>query len=312
MARYHVTAMAEEAVQSLNCRPGNIVVDGTLGGAGHARRICERILPGGILIGIDRDADAIEHADETLAQCGATVHIFHADFTRLREILHRLNIPAVDGILLDLGLSLHQIEASGRGFSFQRDEPLDMRMNPDDELTAEQLVNRESEKGLYRLFRDFGEEKRAGRIARRIVSERRKNRIRTSGQLAAVVLSALPAKERRRRKIHPATRVFMALRIAVNRELEQLQRFLDFAVDCLNPGGRLCVLSFHSLEDRIVKRRFKDWAGSCSCPPALPVCTCGQKAVVTLVTKRVKRPSQQEIESNPMARSTRMRVVEKI
>ena len=312
MGRYHISAMPEEAVRYLNCRPGAVMVDGTLGGAGHARRICEQILPDGILIGIDRDADAVAHARSILPQCGARVHIFHANYVELREILQRLQLPAADGILLDLGLSLHQIESSGRGFSFSREEPLDMRMDADQGPTAEEIVNSENESALGRLLRLYGEEPRARKIARRIVSARRKARIRTSGQLAQIVVSALPATARRGRKIHPATRTFMALRIAVNSELEHLERFLEFAVDCLNPGGRLCVLSFHSLEDRMVKRRFQALAGSCSCPPEFPVCVCGRQPAVKLVTRKALRPSQQEIEANPMSRSTRMRVVEKI
>jgi 16S rRNA (cytosine1402-N4)-methyltransferase len=311
MDRYHVTAMTEEAVRHLSCRPGKIIVDGTLGGAGHARRICKEIRPNGFLIGIDRDRDAVEHARSVLLQCGAKVHIVHANFVELPDILHRLQLPAADGILLDLGLSLHQIEASGRGFSFNRDEPLDMRMDVEKGPTAEELVNSESETALTRLFRQYGEEPRSRSIARRIVATRKKSRIRTSRQLADIVLSALPAKARHGRKIHPATRAFMALRIAVNRELEHLERFLEFAIDCLNPGGRLCVLSFHSLEDRMVKHRFQSLAGSCSCPPGFPICVCGQQAVVELVTRKALRPSPQEIEANPMSRSTRMRVVEK-
>jgi len=287
-------------------------VDGTLGGAGHALRICEQIRPDGVLIGIDRDADAVAHARSVLPQCGARVQLIHANFVELPDILHRLRLPAADGILLDLGLSLHQIESSGRGFSFSRDEPLDMRMDIGNGLTAEELVNSESESGLSRIIWRYGEEPRSRRIARRIVSVRKENRIRTSRQLADIVISALPAKARRSRKIHPATRTFMALRIAVNRELDHLEAFLESAIDCLNPGGRLCVLSFHSLEDRMVKRRFQAMASECSCPPDFPVCVCQKRAMVKLITRKAQRPTPQEIEINPMSRSTRMRVAEKI
>lgn len=304
--------MPAEAVRHLNCRPGSVMVDGTLGGAGHARRICEKIRPDGVLVGIDRDPDAVAHARGVLPQCGAAVHLVHANFVELPEILHRLQLPAADGILLDLGLSLHQIEASGRGFSFTRSEPLDMRMDAATGPTAEELVNTESERKLSELLQRYGEESRARRIARRIVSVRGKNRIRTSRQLADIVVSALPPAARHSRRIHPATRVFMALRIAVNRELEHLEAFLDTAVDWLNPGGRLCVLSFHSLEDRIVKHRFRDLASDCSCPAAFPVCVCSRQAQVRLVTPKALRPSRREAEANPMSRSTRMRVVEKI
>ncbi len=286
-------------------------MDCTLGGGGHAVRICEKILPGGTLIGIDQDVDAVRKAREVLAPCKATVHIFQDNFIRLPSILGQLKISAVDGILLDLGVSLHQIEASGRGFSFNRDEPLDMRMNTVSGSTAEDILNHESEAALARIFREYGEERRARSIARKIVSERKKRPIRTSGQLTRLVLEGLPRKGRHGRKIHPATRIFMALRIAVNHELERLEEFLGFAVDYLNPGGRLCVLSFHSLEDRIVKRRFADLARGCICPPGFPQCVCHHEPTARILTRKVLRPSPEEIDTNPMARSTKLRALER-
>jgi 16S rRNA (cytosine1402-N4)-methyltransferase len=311
MQFHHVPAMPTETVDYLNCRPGKIYVDCTLGGSGHAWRICEKIQPNGILIGIDQDVDATNHARRALRSCQATVHIVHANFVQLPNILSQFEVAAADGILLDLGLSLHQIEVSGRGFSFRKDEPLDMRMNANSKLTAADIVHQEGEKSLIKIFKEYGEERWARRIARQIIVKRKKHRIRTSRQLAGIVMSAVP-QGARRQKIHPATRIFMALRIAVNRELEHLETFLDFAADYLNPGGRLCVLSFHSLEDRIVKRRFRALAKGCTCPPNFPQCVCKAKPSVRILTRKVVRPMPKEIESNPMARSTRLRALEKI
>ena len=312
MRYHHIAAMSTEVIRYLNCRPGKIYVDGTLGGSGHARRICERIAPGGMLIGIDRDADAIANAVETLKYDDVRIHLVHDNFVHLPAILSRLDIPAVDGVLLDLGISLHQIDASGRGFSFNRDEPLDMRMDMGSGRTAADILNTESEASLARIFHELGEERRSRRIAQKVVAARKRRAVSTTAQLVQIVLGALPKGTRSEQKIHPATRVFMALRIAVNRELEALDSFLAFALDYLNPGGRLCILSFHSLEDRIVKRRFKALAKGCECPPRLPVCVCGKKPSVRLLTPRVVRPRAEEVETNPMARSTRLRAVEKL
>ena len=310
MSDYHVTAMLEEAVDMLACRPGKTIVDGTLGGCGHARRIFERIGPGGVLIGIDQDKDAIDRAHRILPAGERRIHIVHGSFADLPLYLSQLNIAAVDGILIDIGLSLHQIEASGRGFSFNRDEPLDMRMDVRSDVTAADLVATLEERELAQTFSRYGEERWAARIARHLVAQRKTHSVTTSGQLARLVSEAVPAAAARKQKIHPATRVFMALRIAVNRELEVLDRFLDTAVDLLHPGGRLCVLSFHSLEDRIVKHRFRTMAHPCTCPPTFPRCVCGRRARVRLLTRKVMRPGDAEIRKNPMARSTRLRAVE--
>lgn len=304
--------MLEEAVDLLACRPGKTIVDGTLGGCGHARRICERIGPGGRFIGIDQDRDAIVQARRVLPANGPRVHIIHGNFADLPTFLSQLNIDAVDGILIDIGLSLHQIAASGRGFSFNRDEPLDMRMDVRSDITAADLVASMSEGELVQTFRRYGEERWAVKIARHLVASRKTRAVTTSGQLARLVSEAVPAAVARKQKIHPATRVFMALRIAVNRELEVLDRFLERAVDLLNPGGRLCVLAFHSLEDRIVKRRFRSLAHPCTCPPSFPRCVCGARATVRLLTRKVLRPTDSEARRNPMARSTRLRAVERL
>ncbi len=312
MSEYHVTAMLEPAVEILGCRPGKIIVDGTLGGAGHARRICEQIAPNGVFIGIDQDADAIARCRNVLWPSSVTVHVIHGNFVDLPSFLDRLGIEAVDGILIDIGLSLHQIEASGRGFSFLRDEPLDMRMDVRSTVTAKDLLASLEEDALAKLFERFGEERWAGRIARKIVQQRTVAPIATSGQLAELISAAVPAGAARKQKIHPATRVFMALRIAVNRELAVLDEFLTNAVHRLKSGGRLCVLSFHSLEDRIVKHRFREMEQPCVCPPDFPQCVCGRTALVRRITRKVVRPTNEEIQENPMARSTRMRAVEKL
>jgi 16S rRNA (cytosine1402-N4)-methyltransferase len=304
--------MIAETMAMLACRPGQTIVDGTLGGCGHARRICEQIAPDGVFIGIDQDRDAIDHARKVLPIKAQPVHIVHGNFVDLPLFLSRLGIRAVDGILIDIGLSQHQITSSGRGFSFNRDEPLDMRMNVDSDTTAADLVASMSEKELAQTFSRYGEERWSRRIARHLVDCRRQQPVTTSGQLAQMVVKAVPAAAARSQKIHPATRVFMALRIAVNRELEVLDRFLDAAVEMLKPAGRLCVLAFHSLEDRIVKQRFRAMADPCTCPPSFPQCACGRRPRVRILTRRVLRPTEAEIRQNPMARSTRLRAVERL
>jgi 16S rRNA (cytosine1402-N4)-methyltransferase len=304
--------MLEEVIFYLNCRPGNVTVDCTLGGCGHAKEICKKITPDGLLIGIDQDLDAVNNAKKALQHCPPSVQLFHGNFIRLPEYLSQLNIAAVDGMLLDLGVSLHQLESSGRGFSFRKDEPLDMRMDIQATETAANLVNNLSQEDLRKLFKDFGQERRAGQIARKIAKVRQRKIIRTSRQLAQIVIDSVPTQRSPKHKIHPATRVFMALRIAVNQELERLKSFMEKAVDYLNPGGRLCVLSFHSLEDRIVKHRLKALEKGCVCPPRLPRCTCGQRPQIRILTKKVVRPTRAEVAVNPMARSTRLRAAEKI
>ena len=304
--------MPKEVEYYLNCRPGNIIVDGTIGGCGHAGRICTKILPGGLLIGIDQDKDAITSAEKILEPFASNICLFHGNFIHLSDFLSQLNITAVDGILLDLGVSLHQIENSGRGFSFRLDEPLDMRMDKRSGRTAESLINNLKETDLRNIFKNYGEERWAKQIAQKIVKIRRQKKIRTSKQLAQIVIDAIPGPALSRQKIHPATRVFMGLRIAVNHELERLNTFMDQIADFLNPGGRLCILSFHSLEDRIVKHQLRALEKGCSCPPRLPGCVCGQKPQISILTKRVVRPTTEEVSANPMARSTRLRAAEKI
>ncbi len=312
MAYRHTSAMLQEVMTCLACSPGGVYVDCTLGGAGHARAICDRILPDGLFIGIDQDADAITNAWASLEPYAANIRLFHDNFIHLPDFLTQLQVNAVQGILLDLGLSQHQLEASGRGFTFQKDEPLDMRMDTRNPNRAQDLIADLSEEALADLFHRYGEERWSKRIARAIVAARAKTPIRTTGQLVAIIRTAVPQGAAARSKIHPATRVFQALRIAVNQELDRLMQFLDTAVGLLAPGGRMCVLSFHSLEDRLVKQRFKQLAHPCTCPPQFPRCVCGGRATLRLVTKKALRPTPQEIEQNPMARSTRLRCAEKL
>ena len=308
----HIPVMLPQVLHYLNCKQGKIYVDCTLGGSGHARAICEKIVPDGVLIGIDQDIDAIQNATKVLKQFDLSIHLFHENFVDLPELLRQLSIAAVDGILLDLGISLHQLESSGRGFSFNKEEPLDMRMNIEASTKAEDLINSMEEKSLRNIFQEYGEERWAGQIARKIVKQRQRKAIRSSAELAQIICDAVPKKASFNQKIHPATRVFMALRIAVNRELERLDLFMENVADLLNPKGRLCVLSFHSLEDRIVKHRIKALEKTCVCPPDFPKCVCTQKKIVRSLTKKVVRPTKDEIEINPMARSSKLRAFEKI
>jgi 16S rRNA (cytosine1402-N4)-methyltransferase len=303
--------MTAEVLHFLNCQPGKVYVDGTLGGAGHARAILESSSPDGILIGCDQDADAIAHAHIFLAPYADRVRLVHENFIRLPEILSQLGFSGVDGVLLDLGVSLHHFEASGRGFSFLREEPLDMRMDLRSTETAADLIARLKEHDLKRIFLEYGEERFAARIARAVVAARRRQPIRTSGELARVVGSAVP--QRGRGRIHPATRVFMALRIAVNHELERLSEFLERLPGVLLPGGRVCILSFHSLEDRIVKQRLKALEvhrGDSTGPLALPSATT--EGCLRILTRKVRRPQPEEVAENPMARSTKLRAAERV
>jgi 16S rRNA (cytosine1402-N4)-methyltransferase len=308
----HIPAMSEEAIHYLNCVPGNIYVDCTLGGSGHANAICEKIMPAGLLIGIDQDIDAIQNAKKVLKPFELNIHLFHSNFIYLPDLLNQLNISSVNGILLDLGLSLHHLESSGRGFSFKKNEPLDMRMDITSEITAEDIINTFEEKDLAKLFKRYGEEKFASQVAKKIVRTRQRQPIRISSQLADIISSAIPKRMALTQKIHPATRVFMALRIAVNNELEKLDSFMENAPSLLASKGRLCVISYHSLEDRIVKRWIRHLETDCICPKEIPTCVCDKKKIVRSLTKKTIRPSEKEIERNPSDRSAKLRAAEKI
>ncbi len=312
MPYHHIAVMPTETMAYLDCRPGKIYVDGTVGGAGHTRLILERILPDGLLIGMDQDMDAVENARAVCKSHEANFRLVHGNFATLPAVLSEFGLPGVDGILLDLGVSLHQFEKSGRGFSFKHDEPLDMRMDVRAGTRAEDMINSFSEAALGDLFKTYGEEPMAYRLARKIVMARKHNPIRSSKRLADIVCEALPPKMRYGRKLHPATRVFMALRIAVNKELERLEEFISVVPGLLNPEGRICVLTFHSLEDRIVKQGFQRFSKACTCPPVWPKCQCQGKPLLRMITRKALKPSEQEIIANPMARSAKLRVAGKL
>jgi len=304
----HHSVMPDEVLRYLQPRPGGVYLDGTVGGGGHAGLILEAAGAEARLIGLDRDPDALRKALQVLAPFGERAILRHGNFSEATEILTELGITRLDGILLDLGVSSYQLDEGRRGFSFRIDAPLDMRMDPGEGETAAEVVNEAEAEELVRIFREFGEERWAKRIARRIVETRRVEPIETTKQLADLVKAAIPAA-RQPPKIHPATRVFQALRIHVNRELEHVARGVARGIDLLKPGGRLVVISFHSLEDRIVKRFFRQEARGCICPPRLPVCVCGQAPRVELLTRKAVRATEAEVAANPRARSAVLRAV---
>jgi len=308
---YHEPVMLEELLDSLNLRPDGIYVDGTLGGGGHARAILAATSPGGILVGIDRDDDALAESARVLEPFGRRAVLVKGNYADLKDLLARVGIERVDGIVLDLGVSSHQLEAAARGFSFSKPAPLDMRMDRDAPLSARDLVNRADARELERILRDYGEERQAGRIARAIVERRRAAPIETTDELAALIASAMPASMRHGR-IHPATRSFQALRIAVNDELNSLARGIASGIDCLREGGRFSVITFHSLEDRMVKESFRDASRGCTCPADLPVCACGGRPRLRVLTRKPVRPGEGEMERNPRARSAKLRTAERI
>jgi 16S rRNA (cytosine1402-N4)-methyltransferase len=306
----HKPVLLDEVIEHLCCTPGKFFVDATVGGGGHARVILEKTAPDGQLIGIDWDERALVKARSNLQSFEERLVLVRENFALTGSVLARLHIPAVDGILLDLGLSSFQVDEAERGFSFNLDGPLDMRMDTREKITAAHLVNTLSEEKLAEIIRNFGEERWHRRIARNIVRARDEEAIETTDRLAKVVYRAIPAGKRPRHR-HPATRTFQALRLAVNRELDHLQTFLQGALDWLRPGGRLAIISFHSLEDRLVKQTFANWARSCRCPARSPICQCEGRPLVRLVNKKVVMPGKLEIKANPRASSGRLRVVEK-
>jgi len=313
MAGQHVSVLLEECIDNLNIDPSGIYIDGTLGGGGHAGEIGERLNAEGHLIGIDRDEIAITRAKQHLDELGLSckVSLVRSHFSNLQNILIDLNIDKVQGILFDLGVSSYQLDEAERGFSYMQDGPLDMRMDIRDTLSAKDVVNTYSEEELAWLIRTYGEEKWAKRIASFVVKERNIAPIESSGRLVEIIKNAIPARARKEGP-HPAKRTFQAIRIEVNQELQQIERMLEIAVDVLLPKGRICVISFHSLEDRLVKNAFKKMSLSCICPPEFPVCTCDQVPSLKLVTRKPIIPTDQEIENNPRARSAKLRVAEKI
>lgn len=311
MPSEHRPVLLEEALAALSCQSGRTFVDATVGAGGHAGEILRRSAPDGRLIGADRDPRALAHAEETLTAFRGRFELLHANFRDLPRLLRDRGELPVDGVLLDLGISSDQLADAARGFSFQHPGPLDMRMDPRTTRTAADLANGLDEGSLARLLRDLGEEPRATRIARAIVSARTTAPITTTDRLARIIEEAAP-RRRDAAAIHPATRTFQALRMVVNDELGALDEALDGFLDCLMPGGRLVVIAFHSLEDRMVKRRFRDWAGTCTCPQGLPLCGCGARARVRILTRRAVKPRSAEIAVNPRARSARMRAAERL
>lgn len=306
----HKSVLLEEAVAYLDIKTDGIYVDGTLGGGGHAFAICKRLSEGGRLVGIDQDAEAIQAASERLAGFAGKVQIVRSNFCRMREVLAGLGIFQVDGILLDLGVSSHQLDDPERGFAYRMDAPLDMRMDKRQEFTAKDLVNTYSEAELCQIIREYGEERFARNIARRIVSARAEKEIRTTGELTEIIRAAMPAKAQKGGG-HPAKRTFQAIRIELNRELEVLQGSLEDMVSLLCPGGRICVITFHSLEDRIVKNIFRKSEKPCTCPSDFPVCVCGKKPLGKAVTRKPILPSEEELLGNPRSKSAKLRVFER-
>ena len=307
---HHVSVLLEECIEGLNIKPDGIYVDGTLGGAGHSSRIAEKLTTGR-LIGIDRDPVALTAAGERLAPFGDRVRLVHSNFCELDKALDDLGITGVDGILLDLGVSSPQLDDGQRGFSYMVDAPLDMRMNGQDSLDAKQIVNHWSYEELKRILYDYGEERFAPRIAAAICKRREEKEIETTLELVDIIRGAMPASALREKQ-HPAKRSFQAIRIAVNDELGSVERVMQKAIPCLNPGGRLAVITFHSLEDRIVKQAMAEAAKGCTCPPEFPVCVCGKQPRVKLITRKPIVSGEEELERNPRARSAKLRICEKL
>lgn len=307
----HVSVLLNETIEQLHIRPDGIYVDGTLGGGGHAYEVCRRLSPKGRLIGIDQDAAAIEAAGERLLEFGDQVTIVRSNYCNMRLELQKLGIDKVDGILLDLGVSSYQLDSAERGFTYREDAPLDMRMDRRQSKTAREIVNEYSEQELFRVIRDYGEDKSAKNIARHIAAAREKKPIETTGELVEIIKNAVPAKVRMSGG-HPAKKTFQAIRIELNRELEVLKDSLDDMIDLLKPGGRICVITFHSLEDRLVKTIFKTNENPCTCPSNFPVCVCGNKPKGRLAVKKPIVPGEEELTKNKRSKSAKLRVFERI
>ena len=306
----HKSVLLKETIDGLKIKPDGIYVDGTLGGGGHASEVARRLSDKGSIIGIDQDAAAIEAAGIRLKDFGEKVTIVRSNYCDMKSQLGKLGIDKVDGIVLDLGVSSYQLDTADRGFSYREDAPLDMRMDQRSEMTARDIVNDYSEMDLYRVIRDYGEDKFAKNIARHIVRERAKRPIETTGELTEVIRHAIPMKFQKKTG-HPAKRTFQAIRIELNRELDVLRDSLDDMIDMLNPGGRLCIITFHSLEDRIVKTNFKKNENPCTCPPDFPVCVCGKKSLGKMLTRKPILPSEEELEYNKRSKSAKLRVFER-
>ena len=311
MAFRHTSVLLQETVDGLNVRPDGIYVDGTLGGGGHSYEICLRLGDKGRLIGIDQDADAIKAAGQRLEGFGEKVTVIRSNYRDMKPELHKLGIDSVDGITLDLGVSSYQLDTADRGFSYRMDAPLDMRMDQRQKMTARDIVNEYSEVELFRVIRDYGEDRFAKNIAKHIVAEREKAPIETTGQLNEIIRHSIPMKIQKTGG-HPSKRTFQAIRIELNHELEVLRDSLDDMIDMLSPGGRICVITFHSLEDRIVKSAFRRNENPCTCPSHFPVCVCGKVSKGKVVTRKPILPSPEEQESNSRSKSAKLRIFERI
>lgn len=306
----HTSVLLEETIENLNIKPDGIYVDGTLGGAGHAQRVCEKLSQAGRFIGIDQDEAAISAAGERLAGFGPIVSVVRDNYSNIGHVLDRLQIKQVDGLLLDLGVSSYQLDEGERGFSYHEDAPLDMRMDQRQEKTAGYVVNHYDEQSLFRIIRNYGEESFAKNIAKHIVQAREKGPISTTFELTEVIKAAIPMRVRKMTG-HPSKKTFQAIRIEINRELEVLNDTLEEMIDRLKPTGRICVITFHSLEDRIVKNIFRQCENPCTCPPNFPICVCGLKPKGKVLTRKPLSPSEEELEQNSRSRSAKLRVFEK-
>ena len=307
----HKSVLLFETIDNLNIKPDGIYVDGTLGGGGHSFQILKRLGDGGRLIGIDQDEDALKAAGERLAIFEDKVTTVRSNYCHMKQVLHDLGIEKVSGIVLDLGVSSYQLDEPERGFTYREDVPLDMRMDRRNPKTAKNIVNEYSEMDLFRIIRDFGEDKFAKNIAKHIVAAREKKEIETTGELIVIIKAAIPAKVRATGG-HPAKKTFQAIRIELNQELEVLQNSLDEMIDLLEDGGRICIITFHSLEDRIVKTIYKTNENPCTCPSHFPVCVCGKKPKGKVITRKPIVPSDEELEENSRSKSSKLRVFERI
>ena len=311
MAFEHISVLLYETVDGLNVKPDGIYVDATLGGGGHAYEVCSRLGSQGRLIGIDQDADAIRAAGKRLECFGEKVTIVRSNYCDMKQQLQKLGIDKVDGITVDLGVSSYQLDTASRGFTYNVDTALDMRMDQRQEMTAKDLVNTYSEMELFRIIRDYGEDRFAKNIAKHIVAARKEKPIETTFELNEIIKASIPAKVRATGG-HPSKRTYQAIRIELNRELDVLENSIDMMIDRLNPQGRLCIITFHSLEDRIVKARFKNNENPCTCPPDFPVCVCGKKSKGKVITRKPIVPSDEELNENQRSKSSKLRVFERI
>lgn len=305
----HKSVLLNETIDGLNIKPDGIYVDGTLGGGGHAYEVCRRLGEKGSIVGIDQDAAAIEAASARLKDFGEKVTIVRSNYCDMKSKLHELGIDKVDGIVLDLGVSSYQLDTAERGFSYREDAPLDMRMDTRQKMTARDIVNDYTEADLYRVIRDYGQDKFAKNIAKHIVQARAVKPVETTAELSEIIRASIPMKFQKKSG-HPAKRTFQAIRIELNRELDVLRDSLDDMIDLLNPGGRLCIITFHSLEDRIVKSAFRKNENPCTCPPDFPVCVCGKKSKGSIITKKPILPSEEELEYNSRSKSAKLRIFE--